>query len=729
VTDPAALQPGAPAHGRIVAFGLVLLAGLAALIWWGPPWTLRLQAAWFDAYQVMKPREIASLPVTVVEIDERSLAREGQWPWPRTRLAELIQNIQRSDPAAIGIDILMPEPDRLSPERLLRSARRDDPVLASRLDALPSNDSVLARIIASGPVVLGLAGTPDPVKDEPLAPPFLVIDRARDKAKPSGVATNIPRFAGALANIAELDRAAAGHGAISAGSSDNAIRRAPLVVRVADRLVPSLATEMLRIALGAPDIRLHVRGAVVEAVTIGALTLPTEGDGQVRLHFTKRDPRRFVSAIDVLDGKVDASRLHRKLVLVGMTGLALVDYMQTPLGERMPGSEIHAQILENLYGQSWLTRPHWAPWLEVSVFALLGLLLVFATPRWKPGNAALLASGCIAVPMAAGFGAFVWHGLVFDAAVPALGLLLLFGAMLVLTLAEASRQRKALELAIREQRERAAYVAGELEAAKRIQVGFLPHPDTLASDPRVEIAASMTPAREVGGDLYDFFRLDGDRLFFLVGDVAGKGLSASLFMAVGKALYKSVTMRSRQATSGELMQSANEEISRDNPELFFITAFAGILDLESGALDYCNAGHDNPVVLSPEGHECARLQDGAGPPMCTVDSFAYQIGQRRLRPGEVICVVTDGVADARNRAGERYGSPRLLALLARLSRPHITAHDVVASVCADVGSFAAGTEPADDLTVLALRWNGPRAAESGHSRADFGPLPDRVSGR
>ena len=710
--DPAAVQPGAPAFGRISFIGFALLAVLAALIWWAPPWIVRLQSTWFDAYQVMMPREVASTPVTVVEIDERSLARLGQWPWPRTLLAELIRDIERHDPVAIGIDILMPEPDRLSPERLLRSARQDDPVLASRLDALPSNDSVLARAIAAGPVVLAVAGTPEPTKGEPMAPPILVVDRTPKTATGNGVAADVPRFAGALANIGELDRAAAGHGAISASPSDDIIRRAPLVVRINDRLVPSLATEMLRVALGVPDIRLYARAGGVDAVAIGAFTAPTETDGQVRIHYSKRDPRRYVSAIDVLDGKVDAARLSRKLVLVATTGMALVDYTQTPLGERMPGSEVHAQLLENLYDQTWLTRPRWAPWLEISVFMLLGLLLVFATPRWKPGNAALLALTCVAAPMAAGAAAFAWRGLVFDAAVPAVGLLLLFGVLLVLTLAEASRQRKALERAIRAQREREAYVAGELEAAKRIQVGFLPRPGALADDPRVEIAASMTPAREVGGDLYDYFHLDGDRLFFLVGDVAGKGLSASLFMAVGKALYKSITMRSRQATISELMQSANEEVSRDNPEMFFITAFAGILHLESGMLDYCNAGHDNPVALSPEGRECARLADGAGPPLCTVEQFAYRMGQRQLRPGEVICVVTDGVADAQNPGQDRYGSPRLLALLARLSRPGVTAQGVVDAICADVRSFAAGAEPADDLTVLALRWNGPRAATS-----------------
>jgi serine phosphatase RsbU (regulator of sigma subunit) len=483
----------------------------------------------------------------------------------------------------------------------------------------------------------------------------------------------------------------------------------PLVVRVADRLVPSLATEMLRVGLRAPDIRLYAHGADVDAIAIGALTLPTEADGQVRLYYSRRDPRRYVSAIDVLDGKVDGARLSSKLVLVGATGLALVDYAQTPLG-RMPGSEVHAQLLENLYDQTWLTRPRWAGWLEVTVFVLLGLLIVVATPRWKPAGASLLAAGCIAAPMVAGIGAFASRGLVFDASVPAIGLLLLFGVMLVLTLVEASRQRKALDVAMRAQRERAAYIAGELEAAKRIQLGFLPRQDVLDDETRVEIAASMMPAREVGGDLYDYFRLDDDRLFFLVGDVAGKGLSASLFMAVGKALYKSVAMHSRQATASELMQSANVEVSRDNPEMFFITAFAGVLDLESGGLDYCNAGHDNPVVLSPDGRECARLADGAGPPLCTVERFAYPKGERRLRPGEVICVVTDGVLDAQNAAKERYGSARLLGLLARLSRPEVTARDVVDSIRADVGSFVAGAEPADDLTVLALRWNGPRAA-------------------
>ena len=688
----------------------MLLAALAALIWVEPPWNLRLQSAWFDTYQLLKPRAIVSAPVTVVGIDEKSLARLGQWPWPRTVLAELIRDIEPHQPLAIGVDIVMPEPDRLSPEHLLARAMQTDPVLAARLGALPSGDSELGRAIAAGPVVLALAGTGERTARELLAPPFMITDRTRNDHPPSVAAANLPRHAGVLANIEELDRAAAGHGLISAGPSDDVIRRVPLAVRVGDRFVPSLPMEMLRVALHAPDVRLVVDGPAVETIAVGDFVAPTEADGELRIYYSRRDPRRYVSAIDVLDGKVDPSSFRQKLVLIAATGLAATDYQNTPLGERMPGSEIHAQVLENLYDQSWLTRPRWAPALELATFVLLGLALIWATPRWKPDHAALLALACIAAPIAAGIAAFMWRRLVFDAAAPAFGLLVLFSALLVLTLADAGRQRRRLEQVVRAQREQAAYIAGELEAAKRIQSGFLPRADLLRDDRRIELAVSMTPAREVGGDLYDFFPLDANRLFFLIGDVAGKGVSASMFMAVSKALYKSATLRSPGATISELMRTANDEVSRDNPEMFFVSLFAGVLHLQSGELAYCNAGHGNPYLLSPASSAVVQLSDGAGPPLCTVERFAYSGGERRLQPGELLCLVTDGVVDSQNPDGDRYGSERLQAVFARWRHGTTTARALVDALCADVQAFAAGAEPADDLTVLALRWIGPQAA-------------------
>jgi adenylate cyclase len=707
VTARAAETSARPSYGLISAAGIALLAVFAAIIWAEPRWTQRLQAAWFDFYQTRFPRSIVSTPVTVVEIDEKSLARLGQWPWPRTVLADLLRAIERVEPAAIGIDILMPEADRLSPERLLASARQRDAVLDERLRWLPSSDIELARAIAAGPVVVGFAGTADQTGSEPKVPPFVVVDRGKPDHAQRAVTANLPPYAGALSNVDEIDNAAAGHGAISAGPSDDVIRRLPLAIRIEDRLAPSLPIEMLRIALRAPEIRLYVNGASIEAIAVGDFVAPTEADGALRIYYSRRDPRRYVSAIDVLDGRIEAERLERKLVLVGTGGLAMVDYQDTPLAERMPGSEILAQVLENLYDQTWLTRPVWARALELTVFVLLGMGLTWATPRWKPANAALLAVGSTALPIALGFGAFLSRRLVFDAAAPAIGLITLFSALLLLTLGEAGRVRRRLERVIQGQREQAAYIAGELEAAKRIQTGFLPRADALIDDARVEIAATLLPAREVGGDLYDFFALDRKRLFLMIGDVAGKGLSASMFMAVSKALYKSNVLRNPEAGVGRLMRAANDEVSRDNPEMFFVTAFAGVLDLDAGSLTYSNAGHDSPYLLSPAGGELARLADGAGPPLCTVEGFAYPDTERRLDRGDIVCLVTDGVTDAQNPQGERYGAARLQALLERLPAEARTARRVVDAISGDVCQFSVGAEPADDVTVLAVRWIGP----------------------
>ena len=146
-----------------------------------------------------------------------------------------------------------------------------------------------------------------------------------------------------------------------------------------------------------------------------------------------------------------------------------------------------------------------------------------------------------------------------------------------------------------------ARIAGELEAAQRIQTASLPRPDLLRGDARADLYAALTPAREVGGDLYDYFMLDDDRLFLLIGDVAGKGLSASIFMAVSKALYKGLMIRTPGADIGDIMTAANAEVSRDNVEMLFVTVFAAILDLRSGELAYCNAGHENPYLLRPGG--------------------------------------------------------------------------------------------------------------------------------
>ena len=217
----------------------------------------------------------------------------------------------------------------------------------------------------------------------------------------------------------------------------------------------------------------------------------------------------------------------------------------------------------------------------------------------------------------------------------------------------------------------------------------------------------LEPAREVGGDLYDFYMLEDGRLFFVVGDVSGKGLPASLFMAVAKALAKSAALRGSSG-AGAIVDLTNRELARENPEMLFVTLVAGILNADSGALELCIAGHDAPWRLGPDGR-VERIDGDGGPPLCMLADFSYPTLRTQLVPGDTLCVVTDGITEAMNSAQVLYGSARLESPLARMPAGG-SADELVAAVRQDVGGFVRDAEPSDDLTLLAVRWIGPAGA-------------------
>jgi serine phosphatase RsbU (regulator of sigma subunit) len=323
----------------------------------------------------------------------------------------------------------------------------------------------------------------------------------------------------------------------------------------------------------------------------------------------------------------------------------------------------------------------------------VGIALVLFVPALRPWVSASLLAALLALLAAVGLVAFR-AGYLVNVAAPALAAAFLFATLLASTLAEADRQRRAL-------REAQARVAGELEAARRIQMGLLPAPRELfAAERRFTLEALLEPARTVGGDFYDCFMLDEHRLFFLVGDVSGKGLAASLFMALSKSLLKSLALRGGRDPA-EIFNQANAEISRDNPESLFVTAFAGVLDARNGRLAFCSAGHEPPVACQPGGAP-QRLMQSGGPPLCVIRDFVYSASELVLEPGGWLCVVTDGVTEAMNPRRELYGAARLLETVRGLREPHA----IAAALRDDVRRFAGAAEQSDDLTLLCVRRNG-----------------------
>jgi len=504
-----------------------------------------------------------------------------------------------------------------------------------------------------------------------------------------------------------LEAAAPGHGLLSVDPSGGIVRRVNLIASVDGVLTPALSMEVLRIATHTSAFVVIAEPKRVKGLGIGEVFIPTDMDGTIWVHFGPHDENRFLSASDVLDGGVDKEQIRGKIALIGATGLGLLDYQTTPLGERIPGIEVHTQILENVFEQQLLRRPAFFENVERIILLTCGLVVIFGVPAVKPKVAALVYALLIVGLLLTGFGLYKWQQLLVDVSWAMVACTILFGVMLTGALIEADRQRRALRQALADEREAAARAAGELEAAQRIQMGMLPPPSANAyGDSRFSLHALIEPAKSVGGDLYDFFKLDSDRLFFMVGDVAGKGLPASIFMAVSKVLYKSTALRMDQAADvGAVMRAANTEISRDNPEMLFVTVFAGILNLQTGELNWCNAGHDVPFCLRPNQKIPTRLLGDSGPPLCVIEGYAYRSEQYCLLPGETLCLFTDGVTEAMNAKKELYGRHRLHSILA--SSTNVSdAHALLNTIRDDVRGFVLATERSDDLTILALLWRG-----------------------
>ena len=686
--------------GRSVG-GLALVALATLLLVWGPD--ARLRGVWFDFCQRLAPRVRASGPAVVVAVDERSLARYGQWPWPRQLLAQLVDRVRGASPAVVGLNLLFPEADGFSGASLTRRL----PGLAERTAAwvasVPDGDRLLGRALADAPSVIGLAGLDGPAAVARRGNFTPVVVRGED---PSG---QIRRYRTVLRSVPDVDGGATGHALLSADVAGGVVRRLPLVAAVDGTLVPGLAVEMLRVAAGAPAFSVRSDAGGVRAVGVGDVWIPSEADGTMWIHFTPHDGSRYVSAAAVLAGEVAPERLERKLVLVGVTALGFGDQHVTPLGESLPGVEVHAQALENMFDGRVLVRPRWAEWAEAGALIAAGVLVVALTPVVGMLRAALLALGLGGALLGGSFVAYRQLAYLFDGLTPALGLGMVYTATLGGALAEADRQRRALRQRLQEEREAAARLAGELEAARRIQLGLLPRPESaFPGEGRFRIAAVMEPARVVGGDLFDFFLLDGDRLLFLVGDVSGKGLPASLFMAATKAFYRSIS--TRHATElDKTMREANTEMGRDNPEAFFVTLVAAVLDVNTGQLWYCSAGHEAPWVVRLETGHVDRLEGASGPPLCVLDDFTYETDVAQLRSGDTVLMVTDGVTEALDPGGGLFGTTRVTALVAKaavtpaLSEPARLVADLVSAV----RTFREPFEAADDVTLLAVQWLGP----------------------
>jgi adenylate cyclase len=376
-------------------FGYARLACLALLIAFAafrivdPAPVEEIRVRTFDTFQRFDPRKKTVRPVTIVDIDDKSMEKLGQWPWPRTRIADLITELTRLGAVVIAFDAVFSEPDRLNPNIAADTFRNLDEATREKLRLLPSNDQIFADAIKASRVVLGESGLPEEIA-------------ALDKTLPvTGLAMlgEEPQrfmfdFPGLLRNVPVLEHAAAGRGLFTIRPErDGIVRRVPMIMQAQGLTMPSLTFEMLRVATGSGTILIKAEKAGIKSVGIKGLQIPTDHNGQFWVHYARNDASIYVPAINVLEKNVAPDMIAGKLVLIGTSAVGLNDIKTTPVSRAMPGVEIHAQVLESALTGAVISQPIYGIAIEFTTALLFGLLVIAFAPAFGPVT--LVALGAV----------------------------------------------------------------------------------------------------------------------------------------------------------------------------------------------------------------------------------------------------------------------------------------------------------------------------------------------
>ena len=405
----------------LVALAVALTARLAA-----PDLLDRLMLISFDTYQRIAPREPSNIPISIVDIDEDSLNKYGQWPWPRSLDAQLVDKLRDAGAAVLAFDIVFAEPDRTSPKLLLARLNHDGDVDAETtrlLSNLPDPDDTLAAAMKSMPTVAGFilvdqADNPLPMQKAGYA--FAGDDPLRFVDTFPAVASDLPAF----------QNAALGNGFLNEHADwDQIVRRVPLIMKIGDKPVFSLVAEILRVATGAHTYVARAAGANGERsfgentgltqMRIGPLTIPTDSAGRVWVYYSKPRADRRISAAKILSGNFDPAQIKDHIVLVGTSAAGVVnDLWATPIAAGVPGVEIHAQLLEQILSGVYLARPDWGKGAEILFVLLAGTVLIVVLPRIGALASALLGVAAIVVALAISWFAFKDAHLLLDPIYP-----------------------------------------------------------------------------------------------------------------------------------------------------------------------------------------------------------------------------------------------------------------------------------------------------------------------
>ncbi len=635
----------------------------------------------FDLYQKTIPLKKQDSEVIIIDIDEKSLSKFGQFPWNRSIFAKIIENVNEASPKAIGFDIFFSEKDKQTPEEIIKAYNILAGDVINYLTNIKGHDERFKQQLKNSKSVLAVLGSnvaPHGSHERKTKARFL--SKGGD---PKEYTFNFPYSIGSLE---KLEKSVKGLGSISfLDQTDGIIRSLPLIVRFNNKIYPTMGLEMVRVGLNQKNLFVELDEVGIKRISVRPHKILSDPNGIFWIRYKESQKHQYISASSVFEGDFDKTRFKNKFVLIGASAQGLFDLVKTPLGVTIPGVEVHANVIENILDKSYLIRNP-----NIYVFELLFSIIVacvtfFLSQKIKPKYSLSIFFASLITVVIIGFSFFMFRFELIDISYPIFMLTVIFLTGLYFRFIEENKM--ALENLQKE-----AKLLKERELAGTVQKSLFPD----ISEFENFIYAKNIPARDVSGDYFDVIGVGKDEYYFTLADVSGKGVKAGMYMAKASSTFR--TLSNLAFPLEKVVYLVNNEIVQAKFKGMFVTAVFGKFNTKTKEVTFVNAGHESIMVFDRDKN--FEFIKSELPPIGIIKYFAESMVKSKTinLNDKTFVVYTDGVTEGYLKNGQELGADGVEKIVNSLDI--ISPKNIVDSIA---GELDWGSDKLrDDITCLAL---------------------------
>ena len=637
----------------------------------------------FDLYQKVFPLEKRETDVIIIDIDEKSLGKFGQFPWSRSVFAKIIENVSASNPKAIGFDIFFSEKDKQSPEEIIK-AYSLIPQDVSELQNIKGHDEIFREQLEKSKSVIAVLGSTVPSHGtHDRSPKARFLSKGGD---PKNFTYSYPYSIGSLE---KLEKSAKGLGSISfLDQTDGIIRSLPLVVRFENKLYPTMGLEMVRVGSNQKNLYVEMNEVGINRISSRPHKIYSDPNGIIWIRYKKSLKSQYISASSVFDGKFDEEIFKDKYVLIGASAQGLFDLVKTPLGVTIPGVEVHANVIENILDNSYLIRNPNVYVFELLFSIIISLVTFYFSQTIKPKYSLLIFFGSITSVILIGFVFFLLRSELIDITYPIFMVAIIFLTGLYF------RFIRENELAILNLQKQAV-LKKERELAGEVQKSLFPE----AGKFEKFVYAKNVPARDVSGDYYDIIEINDNEFYFTLADVSGKGVRSGMLMAKASSVFR--TLANLTMPLEKVVYLVNNEIVEAKFKGMFVTAVFGKMNVSNGEIEIINAGHES-IMLFDESKNFEFIKSDLPPIGIIKYPTEKMVKKRNLNIRDKTFVVyTDGVTEGYLKNGKELGVEGVKKIISNINEinPKNIINNIVDKLNFDQVKLR------DDITCLCIKIN------------------------